>query len=70
MERFRPIPPMFYRGLDACILVFDLTNATSLENMPRWKAECLAAQPLGRPALPFVSALYPVSGNDSVLKLF
>jgi Ras-related protein Rab-7A len=70
MERFRPLPPMFYRGVDACILVFDLNNATTFENLTMWKADCLAAQPPDRPALPFVSASYPIRGNECVLKPF
>ena len=30
-----------YRGADACILVFDLCNGSSFENLPFWKNEFL-----------------------------
>ena len=27
----------FYRGADACILVYDVTNPTSFDNIERWR---------------------------------
>ena len=38
-ERFQSIGSAFYRGSDACILVFDLTNEKSFSNIENWKRE-------------------------------
>ena len=38
-ERFQSIGSAFYRGSDACILVFDITNEKSFTNLENWKRE-------------------------------
>lgn len=40
-ERFNAMGPAFYRGSEACILVYDVTDASSLESLARWKANFL-----------------------------
>lgn len=40
-ERFQSLGTSFYRGADACVLVFDLCNGTSFENLGIWKSEFL-----------------------------
>ena len=37
-ERFRAIGSAFYRGSDCCIIVFDITNRASFENLKMWKS--------------------------------
>eukprot|EP01006_Ploeotia_vitrea_P028828 TRINITY_DN61464_c0_g1_i1.p1 TRINITY_DN61464_c0_g1~~TRINITY_DN61464_c0_g1_i1.p1 ORF type:complete len:215 (-),score=33.15 TRINITY_DN61464_c0_g1_i1:324-968(-) len=38
-ERFQSLGSAFYRGADACLLVFDLTNAESFKNLTSWHDE-------------------------------
>lgn len=38
-ERFRSLGMSFYRGADACILVFDITNPNSFIDLDRWYQE-------------------------------
>jgi small GTP-binding protein len=35
-ERFRSMAPMYYRGANAAILVYDLTNLDSLADIKVW----------------------------------
>ena len=44
-ERFRTITSIFYRGVDAIIVVYDVNDETSLDNVKRWVTE---AQPYCR----------------------
>lgn len=41
-ERFQSLGAQFYRGADACMFVFDLTNGKSLESLITWREEFLA----------------------------
>jgi Ras-related protein Rab-7A len=41
LERFQSLGVAFYRGADACILVYDVTNPKSFENLDGWKEEFL-----------------------------
>jgi small GTP-binding protein len=36
-ERFNSLGTAFYRGSDACVLVFDVNNHFSFENVDLWK---------------------------------
>lgn len=36
MERYKQVTTSYYRGAQAAIVVFDLTNKTSFENVPKW----------------------------------
>ena len=38
-ERFQTIGTAFYRGSDACIIVYDITQPKSLTNIETWKRE-------------------------------
>eukprot|EP00028_Trichosphaerium_sp_Am-I-7-wt_P005586 CAMPEP_0168525296 /NCGR_PEP_ID=MMETSP0405-20121227/11210_1 /TAXON_ID=498012 /ORGANISM="Trichosphaerium sp, Strain Am-I-7 wt" /LENGTH=211 /DNA_ID=CAMNT_0008547765 /DNA_START=74 /DNA_END=706 /DNA_ORIENTATION=- len=40
-ERFQSLGKHFYRGSDCGILVYDVTNAKSFENLERWRNEFL-----------------------------
>jgi Ras-related protein Rab-7A len=40
-ERFQALGNAFYRGTDCCLLVFDITNGDSFENIVSWKQEFL-----------------------------
>lgn len=41
LERFQSLGVAFYRGADACILVYDVTNSKSFDNLEGWKDEFL-----------------------------
>jgi Ras-related protein Rab-7A len=43
-ERFQSLGQGFYRGADACLLVYDVTDIGSLENLQHWKSEFLQHQ--------------------------
>ena len=40
-ERFQSLGVAFYRGADACILVYDITNEKSFEQLNSWRDEFL-----------------------------
>ncbi|GKY94542.1 hypothetical protein MPSEU_000419900 [Mayamaea pseudoterrestris] len=44
-ERFQSLGVAFYRGADAAMLVYDVTDVASLDNLTRWKTEFLQQQP-------------------------
>lgn len=53
-ERFQSLGRAFYRGAEACVLVYDITNAKSFENLSIWKQEFLVKAMPGDPeAVPF-----------------
>jgi Ras-related protein Rab-7A len=44
----------FYRGAEACILVYDITNQRSFENLEQWKQDFLIkANPKDQDNFPF-----------------
>lgn len=44
----------FYRGAEACVLVYDITNAKSFENLSSWRQDFLAkANPKDAENFPF-----------------
>jgi hypothetical protein len=55
-ERFFSLGAGFYRGVDGCVLVYDVTNPKSFENLTNWRKELL--HKIGGPKLdklpPFV----------------
>jgi len=62
-ERFRTLNSIFYRGADACILVFDLTSLKSFNNINFWMDEFLVnTSPVRAIDFPFV-----LVGNKSDL---
>ncbi|KAH3669419.1 hypothetical protein OGAPHI_001540 [Ogataea philodendri] len=40
-ERFQSLGVAFYRGSDCCVLVYDVTNTKSFENLQSWRDEFL-----------------------------
>jgi small GTP-binding protein len=38
-ERFKSITKHYYRGADACLLVYDISSPESFEELPNWHAE-------------------------------
>lgn len=40
-ERFQSLGVAFYRGADACLLVYDVTDPRSFDNLQTWKSEFL-----------------------------
>ncbi|KAK8793187.1 hypothetical protein WA538_004183 [Blastocystis sp. DL] len=54
-ERFQSLGSSFYRGTDACLLAFDLTNARSFKDLEKWQDDFLvAASPSDPLNFPFV----------------
>lgn len=54
-ERYQSLGSAFYRGADACILVYDMTDARSFEALDRWRDDFLiAAAPRDPDSFPFV----------------
>lgn len=54
-ERFQSLGVAFYRGADCCVLVYDVTNAKSFENIKSWRDEFLVhANVLSPETFPFV----------------
>jgi Ras-related protein Rab-7A len=62
-ERFQSLGVAFYRGADACALVYDMTDSKSFDNLESWMDEFLVhAAPRNADAFPFV-----VLGNKADL---
>jgi Ras-related protein Rab-7A len=60
-ERFTRVGATLYRGLEACVLVFDLTNLASLQRIGAWKQNAIENGPISDPdQFPFV-----IFGNKS-----
>ncbi|OQR91204.1 Rab7 family GTPase [Achlya hypogyna] len=54
-ERFQSLGVAFYRGADACVLVYDITNPTSFDKLDSWRDEFLAqAGPRDPENFPFI----------------
>jgi len=54
-ERFQSLGVAFYRGADSCVLVYDVTEASSFEHLEGWKNEFLVhAAPRNGDKFPFV----------------
>ena len=54
-ERFQTIGTAFYRGSDACVIVYDITNPKSLSNVETWKREFVKQGGVKDPAaFPFI----------------
>lgn len=54
-ERFQSLGVAFYRGADACVLVYDITNQKSFEQLDSWRDEFLIqAGPRDPENFPFV----------------
>lgn len=54
-ERFQSLGVAFYRGADCCVLVYDVTNTKSFENLQNWRDEFLIQANIKDPeTFPFV----------------
>ena len=54
-ERFQSLGVAFYRGADACVLTYDLTDSKSFDNLESWMDEFLVhANPTNPSTFPFV----------------
>lgn len=54
-ERYQSLGSAFYRGADACILVYDMTDARSFDALDSWRDEFLvSAAPRDPDSFPFV----------------
>mgnify|MGYP003725031195 CR=1 FL=1 len=49
-EKFQSLARPFYRGSDACVLVFDVTSAASLTGLDYWRNEFLQGAFVADPA--------------------
>jgi len=62
-ERFQSLGVAFYRGADSCVLVYDITDSKSFDNLESWMDEFLVhAAPRNSDSFPFV-----VLGNKADL---
>lgn len=60
-ERFQSLGQAFYRGADACVLVYDVTNVASFEKLDSWREQFIRHGDIGDAHdFPFV-----VLGNKS-----
>lgn len=64
-ERFQSLGVGFYRGADACLLVYDITDPHSLDNLDHWRKEFLEQVGGGLQGLGDASTVFPfvVMGN-------
>jgi len=64
-ERFQSLGVGFYRGADACFLVYDVTDPHSLDNLDHWRKEFLEQVGGGMQGLGDASTQFPfvVVGN-------
>lgn len=54
-ERYQSLGSAFYRGADACVLVYDVTDVRSFDALDSWRDEFLiSAAPLDPDSFPFV----------------
>ena len=54
-EKFQSVQGVFYKGSDACMLVFDLTSAASFQGVNKWREEFLLHSSTSNPdAFPFI----------------
>ncbi|KAJ9519327.1 hypothetical protein QJQ45_023120 [Haematococcus lacustris] len=54
-ERFQSLGVAFYRGADCCVLVYDVNNAKTFEDLDNWRDEFLIqAQPQDPDNFPFM----------------
>ncbi|EDO17432.1 hypothetical protein Kpol_1037p28 [Vanderwaltozyma polyspora DSM 70294] len=65
-ERFQSLGVAFYRGADCCVLVYDVTNSKSFENIKSWRDEFLIHANVSSPeTFPFVILGNKIDVEDS-----
>ncbi|KAG9294563.1 hypothetical protein G9A89_008674 [Geosiphon pyriformis] len=64
-ERFQSLGVAFYRGADACVLVYDVNKLITFENLERWRAEFLKHSGVSDPSeFPFIVIGNKIDLND------
>ena len=53
-EKFQSVQGVFYKGADACMLVFDITSPGSFQALGKWKDEFLAHANPTTSSFPFI----------------
>jgi len=53
-ERFQSLGAAFYRGADACIIVYDITNAQSFKNVEMWHSNFIEQANADKKNFPFL----------------
>eukprot|EP00826_Nyctotherus_ovalis_P000750 TRINITY_DN1002_c0_g2_i13.p2 TRINITY_DN1002_c0_g2~~TRINITY_DN1002_c0_g2_i13.p2 ORF type:complete len:189 (+),score=60.24 TRINITY_DN1002_c0_g2_i13:73-639(+) len=53
-EKFQSVQGVFYKGADACMLVFDLTSPGSFQALPKWKDEFIFHANPSTSSFPFI----------------
>lgn len=65
-ERFQSLGVAFYRGADCCVLVYDVTNGKSFDNVKSWRDEFLVHANVSSPeTFPFVILANKVDVEES-----
>lgn len=68
-ERFQSLGVAFYRGADCCVLVYDVNNAKTFENLDNWRDEFLIqASPSDPENFPFVCLGNKVDQEDGTTR--
>jgi len=53
-ERFQSLGTAFYRGADACIIVYDITKAQSFQNVDTWRTNFIEQASVDKQNFPFL----------------
>ena len=53
-EKFQSVQSVFYKGSDACMLVFDLTSLSSFQVIDKWKEEFITQANPTTSSFPFI----------------
>jgi Ras-related protein Rab-7A len=65
-ERFKSLSQSFYRGSDACVIVYDVTNPESSVHVQEWKEEFIKyCDPPNLAEFPFLILGNKCDGGDS-----
>ncbi len=51
-ERYRSLSPLYFRGADACLMVYDVTSGQSFADLEGWFSEFRSMGPPALLALP------------------
>jgi Ras-related protein Rab-7A len=66
LEKFQSLGVAFYRGADACVLVYDVTMPNSFSNLDSWREEFLSqAGPNDPDNFPFVVIANKIDLEDN-----
>jgi GTPase SAR1 family protein len=64
LSRYMSLGNAFYRGADAVILVYDVTNKRSFDNLQNWMQEFLVQGVFDSPTFPFIVVANKVDRED------